>query len=401
MRTTIAAAAIAAILMAPGAEARAQGFLNRNRQATTPAAPAPLDPYASRAGVARETIPPPSSATAPRDKAVLKNNSEIPAPLPIEDSKPVMPLPTGPIEPYMLTKENGPFMVLAYSFKGPDAPRQALALVLELRNKEHLPAYILLPKKFPGKSNIRGVPPQAPVFAMRDDVGLPELIRTLDEAAVLVGDEKTVKDATDLMKRVKKLHPVCIDGQPQMWQVRHGIGLSRAIRTTNPLVPAEDLFPRQPDVMIAKINGGPHSIRYCNGRYTLPIATFSGRSTFDEKNDPRFMGFMPERKSPLVSAADDAERLAEALSHDPDIQKTGYQPYVYHDRYSSRVMIGSFDSPNDPAARQLHDRMVELVYKLAERKVTETMIVPAPALLDLAQIKTDFAQVPTTGQARK
>ena len=67
----------------------------------------------------------------------------------------------------MLTKENGPFMVLAYTFRGPDAPRQALALVLELREKYHLPAYILLPKKFPGRSMIRGVPPQAPTVRHR------------------------------------------------------------------------------------------------------------------------------------------------------------------------------------------------------------------------------------------
>ena len=95
---------------------------------------------------------------------ILTNGEEIPAPEMLENAKPIVPLPTGALEPYMLTKDNGPFMVLAYSFRGPDAPRQALALVLELRNKYKLPAYLLLPRKFPGRSNIRGVPPQAPAF---------------------------------------------------------------------------------------------------------------------------------------------------------------------------------------------------------------------------------------------
>ncbi len=299
----------------------------------------------------------------------------------------------------MMTKENGPFMVLAYTFRGPNAPRQALALVLELRGQYHLPAYLLLPKKFPGRSNIRGVQPQAPQFALKDDVNLPELLRVLDEAAVLVGDEKTTKDAFDLMHKIKKLHPVCIDGQPQPFHWRKGQGLSRAMTTTNPFVPAEDLFPRPPDVMVGQMNGGPHNIRFCPGRYTLQVANFGGRTTLDPDNDPRFKGLLGA-KSPLVTAHDDAERLAEALSKDKEVQKTGFQPYVYHDRYSSRVTIGSFNSPDDPAAQKLHDRMIELAVGLSERKVSDTMIVPASALLDLAPIKSQLAQL-TTKTANK
>ena len=123
-------------------------------------------------------------------------------------------------------------------------------------------------------------------------------------------------------------------------------------------MPAEDLFPHQPDVMVGQINDGPHNIRYCPGRYTLQVANFTGRSTFDPKNDPRFTGLL-DSKSPLATAAEDAEKLAEALSKDKEIQKTGFQPYVYHDRYSSRVTIGSFNSPNDPAAQKLHDQLID------------------------------------------
>ena len=248
---------------------------------------------------------------------------------------------------------------------------------------------------------IRGVPPQAPQFAMKDDVALPELLRTLDEAAVLVGNEKTTKDAFDLMHKVKKIHPVCIDGMPQMWHFRKGEGLSRAIQTTNPFVPAEDLFPRTPDVMVASMNDGPHNIRHCPGRYTLPIANFSGRSTpvFDNQTNPRSLNILAA-KSPLATAADDAERLAEALSKDREIQKLGVQPYVYHDRYSSRVTIGSFNSPDDPAAQRVHNRLLEIAVDLNNRRVTSTMIVPATALLDLNTIKPQLVQAPTA-TARK
>ncbi len=382
MRTTIAAATFAASLILQGASAQAQlDLLNRKSKPAAAPAPAPTDPSVTRANQATGY-----GADVPKG-TLFQNNSEIPAAVVPEDVKPVVPLPTGPIEPYMLTKQNGPFMVMAYAFRGPDAPRQALALVLELRQKYHLPAYILLPKKFPGRSMIRGVPPQAPAFAMKDDVGLPELIRTLDEAAVLVGDEKTTKDAFDLMHKVKKLHPVCIDGNPQVLPWRRGQGLNRATQTTNPFVPAEELFPNQPDVLLSRMNDGPHNIRYCPGRYTLQVANFTGRSSLDPDNDPRFKGIMNSMKSPLATAADDAEKLANALAKDPEIQKTGYQPYVYHDRFSSRVTIGSFNAPTDPAAQQLYTRLIEIAVNLNNRKVTNTMLVPAPALFDLAPVK--------------
>ena len=397
MKTPIAAAAImlAATSFAPAAQAQGIGskFIKKA---------APADPAATRASTSQvEPINNTPGSGAPRaiNAKPLEDNSVVPGPSIPEagddsnkpDPGPVVPLPTGPLEPYMLTKENGPFMVLAYTFRGPEAPRQALALVLELRNKYRMPAYILLPRKFPNRSNIRGVPPQAPTFASRDDVGVPEIYRTLDEAAVLVGDEKSIKDSNVLMHKVKKIHPDCIDGVREMWQWRHGKGLTRAIMTTNPFVPAESLFPAQQDVLVSKINVGPHSIANCPGKYSLEIANFAGRKTFNVDNDPRFKGMASFKSSPLVTAVDDAERLAESLSKDKEIQQTGYEPYVFHDRFSSRVLIGAFDRPDDPKARKLHDRILELTVDLNRRKVTEnTVIVPAPNLTDLSKIKSQL-----------
>ncbi len=132
---------------------------------------------------------------------------------PANDLKPpTIDLPNEPIEPYLLTKENGPFMVLARVFRGPDAERMALALVKELRNEYRLPAYILRTKDFPGKSLMRGTPPTVPSNVMQPDIKMPEKIRTFDEAAVLVGNEKT----TGGLRRssgaqVKKIKPKCLE----------------------------------------------------------------------------------------------------------------------------------------------------------------------------------------------
>ncbi len=66
------------------------------------------------------------------------------------EKPPALGLPAEPIEPYLLTKESGPFMVLARVFRGPDAQRWALTLAKELRSEYGLPAYIFQQKKKPG-----------------------------------------------------------------------------------------------------------------------------------------------------------------------------------------------------------------------------------------------------------
>ena len=132
-------------------------------------------------------------------------------------------------------------MVLARTFRGPDAERMALALVKELRNDYKLPAYILRTKDFPGKSLIRGTPPTVPSNVMAPDVKMPEKIRTFDEAAVLVGNEKTTADSEKLWREVKKIDPKCLKGMSSPFGWRHG--LSSALRTTNPYVPAQLLSP--------------------------------------------------------------------------------------------------------------------------------------------------------------
>jgi hypothetical protein len=171
--------------------------------------------------------------------------------------------------------------------------------------------------------------------------------------------------------------------------------LKTAIRTTNPYVPAQNLFPGRRDKMVEQMNQGPHSIFNCPGRYSLEIAMFSGRSTF-EVESARMMGVDILKKSPLATAHDDAERLAEALARTPEMRKTGQPIYVYHDRLSSRVFIGAFNSPNDPGAADLRAYLVQQAAMIMDRKLTTTgrpdpkfnrgidkMIAPATYLTDL------------------
>ena len=47
-----------------------------------------------------------------------------------------------PNKTYAIAEANGPYMIMACSFSGPDAERQAKELVLELRKKYKLEAYV-------------------------------------------------------------------------------------------------------------------------------------------------------------------------------------------------------------------------------------------------------------------
>jgi hypothetical protein len=213
---------------------------------------------------------------------------------------------------------------------------------------------------------MRGTPPTVPSEVMAPDIKMPEKIRTFDEAAVLVGNEKTLAGQEKLWREVKKLKPKCLQqvSKPFLWW---GGGLSTALRTTNPFVPAQNLFPQAIDRMVVRTGAGLHSIANCPGRYSLQVADFS-------------------------HAGDAAERLAERLSKDPEFRRLGQPIYVYHDRKTTKVFVGSFDDPHDPAADALRSQLAQDATALATkdkkgRAARDAMVVPAIALTDLSELK--------------
>ena len=383
MKTSIATLALFGTLATGHAWAQTDTPAGRGSQ--------PRSLFASRPTETAQTQAP---AQAAKERKVYPNATSLPEPTPADEIKPPsIALPNDAIEPWLLTKQAGPFMVLAKTFRGPDSEKMALALAQELRGKHGLPAYILRSKDWPGKSNIRGIPPTADPALVKASVNVPEKYRTYDEAAVLVGNEKTEKDATALLHQVKKIKPDCLNGMPSMFKWREG--LSMATRTTNPYIPAQALYPHKHDRLIVQMNQSPRSIANCPGQYSLQVAEFSGRSTFNDK-DEKFQGIMNLRRSPLATAADDAERMASKLAKDGDVQKLGQPIYVFHDRKSSRVFVGSFNSQRDPAAVEVRDSLLKLAGPLLDRKRPtggmDTMIVPAGILTDLKEIKSSFQE---------
>ena len=406
MKSPIASMALAAALAAP---ALAWG------QAT-------YDPRTGGGGVepAAGTVQTPANAPASvpgtYDTRVLKAGEDVPEPIAPEDlAEPTIALPTGvPIDPYLLRKENGPFMVVVHTFRGPQATDYALALTLELRQQYQIPAYIFHLKIQPGGSNIRNVQPTAAQGIPNAQIAAPEKLRVYDEAAVLVGDCKTIDDAEALVKQVKKLRPKTLDGIPTIWGHRKGKGLQWAMVTANPLIPAQRLYPggapaggptpmapviqsgqtidpyvagaafervHKPDPLVERMNRGPRSLYRCKAPYTLPVAEFIGRSAVDP-NDPAFNDTSFFKKSPLQSAADDAERYAANIARCKSLPD-GLEVYVYHDRTSSTVTIGGFNGTEDPNLARLMKDMPYLIYEMLDKRYSLMPVSPKRELMDV------------------
>jgi hypothetical protein len=259
---------------------------------------------------------------------------------------------------YAMTQESGPWLIVAASFSGNGADKQAHDLAAELRDRFHLRAYVHeMDFKFSddssgganyGASNRRR-------FRRGDEAR---------ELAVLVGDFASIDgpDAQQMLARVKSMEPNALNVDPNqtaqsMAQVRRmedavleKLGkprkrgpMGQAFFTRNPLLPRDYFVPKGVDTFVAKMNDGvEHSLLDCPGRRTIQVATFRGRTILQTstKEDTTSKSFWSSHKKddkdPLVEAAENAHLLARELrSH-------GYEAYEFHDRTESVVTIGSF-----------------------------------------------------------
>ena len=58
---------------------------------------------------------------------------------------------------------------------------------------------------------------------MAPDIKMPEKIRTFDEAAVLVGNEKTLAGSEKLWQQVRKIKPDCLNNMSTPFKWREGL----------------------------------------------------------------------------------------------------------------------------------------------------------------------------------
>lgn len=265
-----------------------------------------------------------------------------------------------PAKDYVLTDAHGPWLIMAATFSGDGASEQAKQLVLELRRRYKLEAYIH-EQSFDLSDGTLGkrVDRHGDPVRMRYRKG--EEIR---EIAVLVGHFENVEsaDAQRVLKKIKTLRPdtlsrtpvdetsqslarfraLQISMLPKDHAARKRGPMRKAFLTRNPLLPREFFVPKGPDKLVLRMNKGvKHSLFSCKGKYTVKVATFTGTVVLDQKKVEKYEngGKFPSR---LAEAADKAHRLTLAL------RRKGYQAYEFHDRYASIVTVGSFHSVGLP-----------------------------------------------------
>ncbi len=117
--------------------------------------------------------------------------------------------------------------------------------------------------------------------------------------------------------------------------------MRHAFIVPNPLLPPDYFNQGGLDEETIALNKGvPYSLLECPGRYTVQVATFKGNSVIRQADIRDIEDGRKEMKSQLAIAAQEANALAKCLR-----EVKGWPAYQYHDRYSSIVTVGSFQSP--------------------------------------------------------
>tara|TARA_Y100001934_G_scaffold61531_1_gene76264 strand:+ start:2573 stop:3682 length:1110 start_codon:yes stop_codon:yes gene_type:complete len=256
-----------------------------------------------------------------------------------------------PAKRYDVTDQQGPWMVLATSFRGAGAEKQAHDLILELRREFKLEAYMHRKSyDFSNKVEGRGI----------DKYGKPKQMvynRSVqfDEIAVLVGNFESLQsdDTQELLQNIKTMHPKTLGQEPDAGTAQVYAGLrslqrklnlsaekkgpmGRAFIIRNPLLPADYFTQNSVDPFVERLNSGvEYNLLKNPGKYTVQVATFRGKVVYDIEKDYDADASVSDS---LVKAAENAHKLVTAL------RKQGIQAYEYHDRHESVVCVGSFDS---------------------------------------------------------
>lgn len=283
-----------------------------------------------------------------------------------------------PDKPYLLTEERGPWLILAASFAGKGAEKQAHELVLELRQRHGLPAYVHK-QTYDYTQPVLGLALDR--YGERQKMRYANHATRYDAYAVVIGDYTSIDDPAlaKALQKVKYARPDCLDISKRKQSTQRFIGLrelykrvngdpekrnkgpmGNAFATRNPLLPDEYFSPVGLDDFVLSLNRNiEHSLLNNSGRYTVKIASFQGKETTNAREIEVLenSGALTDK---LELAADRAHRLTTAL------RKQGVEAYEFHDRYESIVTVGSFDNEGT----ELPDGRVEInpgIFRVMEK----------------------------------
>ncbi len=253
---------------------------------------------------------------------------------------------------YALSKEDGPWLILAATFVGEESKQRAERLVQEIRRDLRLPAYTYR-EKFDFTGNINSRDRSAPKMRYANEfqyTAYAVLVGEYDSVQhrSLEGDLSTIRSANPNVFRNQKDEPTVekskspidvVNAIKNKWmrasKNRRRGPMGNAFVTRNPLLPEEYFSAPQVDSFVNQLNADKKfSLLKCKGKYTVIVRTFEGMETIvDGRSEKKFL---PSLKRLDKYAADAAKMTAK-------IRADGDEAYQFHDRFKSIVTVGSFD----------------------------------------------------------
>jgi hypothetical protein len=273
-----------------------------------------------------------------------------------------------PSKEYRLTELNGPAMILVTTFAGANGRREANTLVYELRKNYKYKAYVH-EQTFVHDLKKEEKQPQNPYAK-------PLKYRktgSLSAYAVLVGDFQSFDDLDfqKTLKEIKQCVPECMRSNQtnsqdyKIWRSNtaaiNGKGpLYMAFGVMNPMLPPENQHGNI-DKLVEALNADSlYSLLKCPRRYTVRIATFTGKIIIRQDEIKEIEAgkkpFSSGKTSELEIAGKAATKLCKVL------REQGVEAYEFHDRFASFVTIGGFDS----YGQELPNGMIELHPEIAK-----------------------------------
>lgn len=272
-----------------------------------------------------------------------------------------------PNKEYLLTEKHGPWMVMVATFRdiegdrkkeGLSAEQAANKLVHELRSKG-IPAYTFSQESKKDKINTydRMGNSNKRVYAAQREM-----------ICVLAGNYQKVEDpvAQKTLAFIKRYQPKFMADKSSGAVVRNEKDpFKGAFLTINPLLQPDEVASRKVDQETRMLNSGiDYPLVKLNSKYTLKIATFTGKSVVpmgSSKFNGREANFEKSlsQSGPynLARAGEDATQLTYALRQNrvatQALGRPRFEAFVYHDRFKSIVTVGGFDSEQDPEIRRL------------------------------------------------
>ena len=278
-----------------------------------------------------------------------------------------------PGQEYRITPEAGNWLIIVKSYKGPQAAQMAHDLILLLRQRDNLPAYLFVRgeeekrKQQEYVQKMHELCPDVPNLRVR-------LVRVEEEYAVLAGgypDIDTARRALDGVKRLKPpeddrlmdklttVGPAAAGENRAVVQAAPVNPFVTAFVVHNPTVPQETVDRNKPDPALKDLNAGrPYNLLACGHPWTLVVKDFPGAAVLQAQSSSgsflSMLGLGSKSNSVLNASGMQAEEVAKVL------RAMSFTAYVLHTRTSSIVTVGAFDAPDDPQLVQLQRQLANL-----------------------------------------